>query len=101
MVQKLLDAPNLPAFVQDLITTRCRNIERARHRLTSMQLVAGYFELFQLRHSVDQSRLIAHSHQHVLQLASAVATAEGFVSAAMNLCNELANRSGASRVALG
>src|SRR6185437_7748686 len=30
-----------------------------------------------------------------------VATAEGFVSAAMNLCNELANRSGASRVSLG
>src|SRR6185437_10342344 len=30
-----------------------------------------------------------------------VATAEGFVSAAMNMCNELANRSGASRVTLG
>jgi multidrug resistance efflux pump len=89
------------AVAVSAVITRCMNIERAKQRLTSMQLVAGYFELFQLRHSVDQSRLIAHSHQHVLQLASAVATAEGFVSASMNLCNELANRSGASRVTLG
>jgi multidrug resistance efflux pump len=89
------------AVAVSAVITRCMNQERARQRLTSMQLVAGYFELFQLRHSVDQARLIAHSHQHVLQLASAVATAEGFPSAAMNLCNELANRSGASRVALG
>jgi len=89
------------AVAVSAVITRCMNIERAKQRLTSMQLVAGYFELFQLRHSVDQARLIAHSHQHVLQLASAVATAEGFVSAAMNLCNELANRSGASRVTLG
>jgi hypothetical protein len=89
------------AVAVSAVITRCMNLERAKQRLTSMQLVAGYFELFQLRHSVDQARLIAHSHQHVLQLASAVATAEGFVSAAMNLCNELANRSGASRVALG
>jgi RND family efflux transporter MFP subunit len=37
----------------------------------------------------------------VLQLATAVATAEGFESAAMNLCNELATRTGATRVALG
>jgi multidrug efflux pump subunit AcrA (membrane-fusion protein) len=36
-----------------------------------------------------------------LQLATSVATAEGFESAAMNLCNELANRSGATRVSLG
>ncbi len=89
------------AVAVSAVITRCMNQERAKQRLTSMQLVAGYFELFQLRHSVDQARLIAHSHQHVLQLASAVATAEGFPSAAMNLCNELANRSGASRVALG
>ena len=89
------------AVAVSAVITRCMNIERAKQRLTSMQLVAGYFELFQLRHSVDQARLIAHSHQHVLQLASAVATAEGFVSASMNLCNELANRSGASRVSLG
>ena len=89
------------AVAVSAVITRCMNQERARQRLTSMQLVAGYFELFQLRHTADQARLIAQSHQHVLQLASAVATADGFPSAAMNLCNELANRSGATRVALG
>src|SRR6185437_4027918 len=31
------------------VITRARDVERARQRLTSMQLVAGYFELFQLR----------------------------------------------------
>ena len=36
-----------------------------------------------------------------MQLSTAVATAEGFESAAMNLCNELATRSGATRVSLG
>src|SRR5439155_2170468 len=41
------------------------------------------------------------SHQHVLQLATAVATAEGFSSAGMNLCNEMATRTGASLVSLG
>ena len=45
--------------------------------------------------------MVAQSHQHVLQLATAVATAEGFESAAMNLCNELATRAGATRVSLG
>src|SRR5690606_6486149 len=30
------------------VITRCMNIERARQRLMSMQLVAGYFELFSL-----------------------------------------------------
>ena len=49
----------------------------------------------------EQARTIAQSHQHVLQLATAVATAEGFESAAMNLCNELATRTGATRVSLG
>ncbi len=37
----------------------------------------------------------------MLQYASSVATAEGFESAAMNLCNELANRTSALRVAIG
>jgi hypothetical protein len=83
------------------VVTRCMNTERARQRLMSMQLVAGYFELYTLRKNSDQSRLVAQSHQHVLQLATSVATAEGFDSAAMNLCNELATRSGASRVSLG
>ena len=54
-----------------------------------------------LKRNVDQSRVIAQSHQHVLQLATAVATAEGFESAAMNLCNELSSRSHAVRVSLG
>jgi len=83
------------------VITRCLNLERARQRLQSMQLVAGYFELFTLRHNADQARMIAQSHQHVLQLATAVATAEGFESAGMNLCNELATRAGATRVSIG
>ncbi len=83
------------------VITRCRDQERAQQRLMSMQLVAGYFDLFTLRRSVDQSRSIAQSHQHVLQLATSVATADGFNSASVNLCNELATRTGATRVSLG
>ncbi|HZN67410.1 MAG TPA: HlyD family efflux transporter periplasmic adaptor subunit [Tepidisphaeraceae bacterium] len=83
------------------VITRCVNLDRARQRLMSMQLVAGYFELFTLRRTSEQSRLIAQSHQHVLQLTTSVATAEGFESAAMNLCNELATRAGAVRVSMG
>ena len=83
------------------VITRCMNLERARQRLMSMQLVAGYFELFSLRRNSEQARVIAQSHQHVLQLATAVAVAQGFEAATRNLCNELANRSGASRVAVG
>ncbi len=83
------------------VITRARNLERARQRLMSMQLVAGYFELYSLRRNSEQAQAIAQSHQHVLQLSTAVATAEGFESAAMNLCNELAARSGAVRVSLG
>ena len=63
------------------VITRCRDIERAQQRLTPMQLVAGYFELFTLRRTSEQSRTIAQSHQHVLQLATSVATADGFESA--------------------
>jgi len=83
------------------VITRCLNADRARQRLSSMQLVAGYFELYTLRRSGERSRAVAQSHQHVLQLATAVATAKGFESAAMNLCNELATRAGATRVSLG
>jgi hypothetical protein len=83
------------------VITRCRNVERARQRLMSMQLVAGYFELYTLRKTSDQARMIAQSHQHVLQLATAVATAQGFDAASMNLCNELASRTGATRVSIG
>lgn len=83
------------------VVTRCINIERAKQRLMSMQLVAGYFELFTLRRTAEQSRTVAESHQHAMQLSTSVATAEGFSSAAMNLCNELATRSGATRVSIG
>ncbi len=83
------------------VITRCLNGERAKQRLVSMELVAGYFDLYTLRRATQQTQQIAQSHQHVLQLAQAVATAEGFESAAMNLCNELATRAGASRVSLG
>jgi multidrug resistance efflux pump len=83
------------------VITRCMNTERAQQRLTSMLLVAGYFDLYTLRRQSEQSQIVAQSHQHVLQLATAVATAEGFESAAMNLCNELATRTGSTRVALG
>ena len=48
------------------------NIDRAKQRLQSMQLVAGYFELFTLRHDASR-RSKAESHQHVLQLATAAA----------------------------
>jgi multidrug efflux pump subunit AcrA (membrane-fusion protein) len=67
----------------------------------SMQLVAGYFELYMIRRHVEQSRELAVRHQNVLQLTTSVATAEGFEAAAMNFCNELSNRAGASRVSLG
>lgn len=83
------------------VITRARDMERAKQRLTSMQLVAGYFELFSLRRYTEQAKLMAERHQQVLQYTGSVATAEGFEAAAMGLCNELANRTGASRVSLG
>jgi len=83
------------------VITKCLDTERAKQRLSSMQLVAGYFELYSLRRTSEQSRVIAQSHQHVLQLATSVATGEGFEAAAQALCNELATRTGAARVALG
>ena len=83
------------------VITRCRDAERATQRLTSMQLVAGYFDLYTLKRTSESARMIAQSHQHVLQLVTAVASATGFQAAAMNLCNELATRTGASRVSIG
>lgn len=83
------------------VITRCPDGKRAAERLTGMQLVAGYFDLYSLKRNSEQARTIAQSHQHVLQLATAVATAQGFQSAAMNLSNELATRTGASRVSIG
>jgi hypothetical protein len=83
------------------VITRAPNMARAQQRLTNMELVAGYFELYTLQRTSEQARMLATTHQNVLQLATSVATAEGFESAAMNLCNELASRTGATRVALG
>ncbi len=83
------------------VVTRCRGIERARQRLASMELVAGYFEIYSMRRSSEQARLVANSHQGVLQLMGAIATVEGFEASAKNICNELATRTGAARVALG
>jgi hypothetical protein len=83
------------------VITRCRDAERAQQRLMSMEMVAGYFEVYSLRRKSEQTGAIAQSHQHVLQLATTVATADGFESAAMNLFNELAARRGATRVSIG
>lgn len=83
------------------VITRCRDTERAQQRLVSMQLVAGYFELFGLRRSVEQARQVALSHQNVLQLATAVGTSSTFSASSANLCNELAARAKAARVSLG
>jgi biotin carboxyl carrier protein len=83
------------------VITRCLDGERAKQRLMSMQLVAGYFDLFMLKRSSEQAKSVAESHQHVLQLATAASTSDGFENAAKNLCNELATRTGAVRVALG
>jgi len=83
------------------VITRCRDMERAKQRLVSMQLVAGYFDLYSLRRYNENARALADRHQNVLQFSAAIATAEGFESAAMGLCNELAARTGATRVALG
>jgi biotin carboxyl carrier protein len=83
------------------VITRCLNLERARQRLLSMQLVAGYFEFFNLKRGAEANKMMAQNHQRVLQLSRAVADAEGFLSAAMNLCNELASATGATRVSLG
>ena len=83
------------------VVTRCRNADLSRQRLSSMQLVAGYFEFFALRRGAESSKQVAVNHQRVLQLSRAVADAQGFQSAAMNLCNELANATGATRVSMG
>ncbi len=83
------------------VITRCMNIDRAKQRLMQMQLVAGYFDLYTLRRNSDLARTVAQSHQNVLQLANAVANSDGFQQACLNLCNELAQRTSASRVSLG
>lgn len=83
------------------VITRCRGMDRARQRLASMELVAGYFELYAMRRTTEQAKQIALSHQGVLQLIGSVATVDGFEAGARNVCNELATRTGAARVAIG
>jgi biotin carboxyl carrier protein len=83
------------------VITRCRDNERAQQRLVSMQLVAGYFDLYILRRKTEQSLQLAANHQDVLQYSTAVGGGESFVQSAANLCNALANRTGAVRVSLG
>ncbi len=99
LITLLRDAAEIVAV--SAVVTRCRNADLARQRLSSMQLVAGYFEFFALRRGAEASKQIAVNHQRVLQLNRAVADAEGFQAAAMNLCNELANATGATRVSVG
>ena len=83
------------------VVTRCRDEARAKQRLEMMQLVAGYFDLWMLRRSSDSMRVMAQGHQDVLQYASAISTSDGFQNAANNVCNELATRTGATRVSIG
>ena len=83
------------------VITRCRDEARAKQRLEMMQLVAGYFDLWMLRRSGESMRVMAQNHQDVLQYASAISTSDGFQNAANNVCNELASRTGATRVSIG
>lgn len=83
------------------VITRCRDEARAKQRLEMMQLVAGYFDLWMLRRSGEQMRVMAQNHQDVLQYASAISTSDGFQNAVNNVCNELASRTGATRVSIG
>ncbi len=83
------------------VITRCRDESRALQRLSTMQLVSGYFDLFLLKRQGEQSRQVAKTHQDVLQFASVVSTAEDFQASTVGLCNELAARTGAARVAIG
>jgi hypothetical protein len=83
------------------VITRCRDVERAQQRLVSMQLVAGYFDFYMLRRKSDQALQLAQTHQDVLQYSASVGSAENFQQSAANLCNALAQRTGAVRVAMG
>ena len=52
------------------VITRCRNQDAAQQRLMSMELVAGYFDLFTLRRKSEQFREVAQRNQDVLQYGS-------------------------------
>jgi len=83
------------------VITRCLDDQRSRQRLESMQLIAGYFDVFLMRKNTEQMKLAAQNHQDVLQYAAAMSTSDGFKQSVANVCNELATRTGASRVSLG
>lgn len=83
------------------VVTRCRNENSAQQRLEMMQLVAGYFDLWMLRRNTETLRVMAQNHQDVLQYASAISTSDGFQNAVNNVCNELATRTGSTRVSIG
>lgn len=99
LVTLLRDQMNIVAATAVII--RCRDEERARQRLETMRLVAGYFDLWLLRRQNEQAVQVSQRHQDVLQATAAFANGEGFQSAAANLCNELVARTNASRVSLG
>lgn len=96
----LLKADNGIVAVTAVIT-RCRDEARARQRLESMELVAGYFDFYLLRRSHEQNKIATQNHQDVLQYMTSIGTAEGFQNSVNNLCNELAARTGATRVSVG
>ena len=79
------------------VITRCRDEERARQRLETMRLVAGYFDLWLLKRANEGAMQVSQRHQDVLQAAAAFANGDGFQSGAANLCNELVSRTSASR----
>ena len=83
------------------VITRCLDDQRSRQRLESMQLIAGYFDVFLMRKSAESMKLAAQNHQDVLQYAGAMSTSDGFKQSVANVCNELSTRTGASRVSLG
>ncbi|MCC6239222.1 MAG: HlyD family efflux transporter periplasmic adaptor subunit [Phycisphaerales bacterium] len=81
--------------------TRCADDERARQRLMSMQLVAGYFELYGMRRQNETTKHTIQRQTRALQLVNSVADSDGFQAAAAGLCNEMAQRTGANRVSIG
>ncbi len=89
------------AVAVSAVITRCADNERARQRLMSMQLVAGYFELYGLRRQTEATKHTIQRQTRALQLVNSVATSDGFQAAAVGLCNEMAQRTGASRVSIG
>ncbi len=83
------------------VITRCKDDARAQQRLDIMQVVAGYFDFYTLRRNTELLRAQAQNHQDVLQYAAAISTSEGFQNGVNNVCNELATRTGATRVSVG